>query len=92
MASAAASVESLSASLRAAFEPTHLVVEDESGGCGAKFRVVVVSPRFEGVALLARHRLVNDAVGGDAMRTIHALSIKAVTPAQWEKQKATEVQ
>ena len=35
-------------------------VQDVSGGCGAKFELVVISPDFEGNPLLERHRMVND--------------------------------
>ena len=76
------SAGALEAKLRAAFEPTVLTVEDESGGCGAKYAVTVVSARFVGVPLLQRHRLVNEAVA-EELKAIHAFSIKAWTPAQF---------
>ena len=45
------------------------------------FRVRIVAEAFRGLALLARHRLVYEAVG-DLMRTdIHALAIHADAPA-----------
>lgn len=48
---------------------------------------VVVSPAFEGVRLVDRHKMVYDAVG-DAMTTqIHALEIKAYTPEEYEEQR-----
>ena len=44
------------------------------------FAVEIVSAAFVGLAPLARHRKVYEAVG-DLMQTdIHALSIKAMTP------------
>ncbi len=55
-------------------------VVDVSDGCGAKFEVECVSPVFEGKTLLARHRLINDALK-EEMKTIHALSIKKAAPA-----------
>ncbi len=77
--------------LTAAFAPQQLDIIDEShlhaGHPGARsggghFVVTIVSSAFEGQNLLARHRLVYDALG-DAMNTeIHALSIKAHTPAE----------
>lgn len=36
-------------------------VVDESDGCGGKFSVIVVSDKFVGKPLLARHRLVINA-------------------------------
>jgi len=83
--------EDLKSKLESSFEAVeHCEVTDLSDGCGGKFNVVVVTPKFDGVALLARHRLVNKALE-EELKTIHALTIKAYTPAQWvDKQKATE--
>lgn len=45
---------------------------------GGHFHVTIVAENFKGLSVLARHRLIYDALG-DAMHTdIHALSIKAV--------------
>ena len=57
--------------LAAAFNPVHLDVINESSGhnvpAGSEshFKVVVVSDRFDGVALLQRHRLVNAALSAE---------------------------
>lgn len=49
------------------------------------FEAVVISPAFAGKRALHRHRLVystlGDAMGGD----IHALSIQAYTPEEWQE-------
>ena len=58
-----------------------------SGGCGQSYDVIVVSEAFEGVPLLERHRTVIDSVS-DEVAAIHAFSVKAWTPAQFEKKKA----
>ena len=74
-----------------AFQPTHLDVINESfmhnvpKGSESHFKVVVVSAQFEGQALLARHRAVNALLSEELEGPIHALSIKAKTPEQWEK-------
>ena len=47
---------------------------------GSHFEVIVVAKAFEGLATLARHRLVYQALGNAMTRDIHALSIKAYTP------------
>lgn len=65
----------------------HIACEDVSGGCGAKFELVVVSGTFEGKPLLARHREVQTILS-EEMKSIHALTIKALTPAQYEAKKA----
>lgn len=69
--------------------PTFLEVVNESHmhsvppGSESHFKVVIVSPRFEGLPLVARHRLVYETLG-DEMREIHALAITGKTPAEWE--------
>ena len=75
--------------LQTALSPESLQVEDEGhmhiGHEGAKdgrghFRVLVVSDQFQGKNLIARHRLIYQAMG-DLMQTdIHALAIDAYTP------------
>ena len=75
--------------LLAAFAPTELVIRDDTalhaGHAGAAgghghYRVRIVAEAFRGMAPLARHRLVYEAVG-DLMKTdIHALVIKASPP------------
>jgi BolA protein len=82
-------VERIRNCLSAALSPVELVVEDEShrhaGHPGSRdgrghFRVRVVSARFAGLAMLARHRAVYAALG-DLMQTdIHALAIDARIP------------
>jgi len=47
---------------------------------GSHFEVVVISKAFEGLATLARHRLVYQALGDAMTQDIHALSIKAYAP------------
>lgn len=76
--------------LRAALNPDFLIIEDESeahsGHAGARqsggghFHITVVSSLFEGKALLARHRLVYNALEGLIGPEIHALQIVSKTP------------
>lgn len=83
----ASRLEQIRVLLEAALEPESLAVEDEShlhaGHQGAKdgrghFRVSVVSAKFDGMRMLARHRVIYAALG-DLMQTdIHALAIEAV--------------
>ena len=61
-------------------------IEDISGGCGTSFSTVIVSDKFTGKPLLQRHRMVNSALE-DEMKSIHALTMKTLTPEQWEKQQ-----
>ena len=61
-------------------ECTHLEVE----GDGQHFSAVIVSPAFAGKRPIQRHQMVY-AVLGDRMREeIHALSMKTLTPAEYQ--------
>lgn len=44
-----------------------------SAGCGQMFEVVIVSPLFEGKRLLARHKLVNEALKEEISK-VHAFT------------------
>jgi stress-induced morphogen len=77
--------------LTAAFAPTVLSVVNESfkhsvpRGSETHFNVTVVSDRFDNVALIDRHRLVNAALHDELQNGVHALAINAKSPAQWAK-------
>ncbi len=75
--------------LTAALQPESFELVNEShlhkGHAGAEdgrghFALTVVSDKFNGLATLARHRLVYDAMGELMQTDIHALSIKAFSP------------
>lgn len=75
--------------LRAAFQPLHLVIEDDSakhaGHAGAAsggghYNIDIVSTAFAGKSRVARHRMVYDALRTLWQAAIHALAIRAVTP------------
>jgi BolA protein len=82
------SAQEIEAALAAALAPTELRVEDDShlhvGHAGARegrhFSVFLVSPRCAGLARVARHRLVYDALQPLIPRGIHALAIDARAP------------
>jgi BolA protein len=73
------------------FQPTDLLLKDQShmhaGHEGAKdgkghFDVMIVSQAFDGKSRIQRHRMVYDALGSLLESDIHALRIKAHTPAE----------
>jgi BolA protein len=83
--------------LTKAFAPLNLVVENESakhaGHAGARdhlgrhtgethFRVVAVSEAFAGKSLVQRHREINEVLKEELAGPVHALAIKAQTPAE----------
>jgi len=73
----------------AALDPDAIDILDESGkhvghegakGGGGHYQLVIVSPRFSGVAAQARHRMVYQALGTMMQQEIHALAIQAYAP------------
>ena len=84
-------VERIRAALQAALQPEALEVVDDShrhaGHEGARdgrghFTVRISSQAFAGKPPLARHRAVYAALGEMMQTDIHALAIKAQTPAE----------
>lgn len=84
-------IDAIRERLAAQLAPQWLEVLDEShkhaGHEGARdgrghFAVRVVSAAFENLNLLARHRLVYDALGALMQTDIHALSLKAQAPSE----------
>ena len=88
--------------LTLALAPTRLEIEDDSwrhaghhheGGMDAKpggeshFNLTIVSEAFESMNRVARQRAVNAALAEELAGPVHALSIKAMTPAESENPK-----
>lgn len=77
--------------LTEALRPLQLAVLDDSarhaghagaaGGAG-HYRVAILSDKFRGLPVLARHRLVYEALRGLIPDQIHALSIEAHAPGE----------
>ncbi len=58
----------------------------EVAGDGSHFEALIVSPAFEGKRLIARHQLVYAALGDRMKAEIHALSMRTLTPAEYQAQ------
>ncbi len=75
--------------LLSAFDPVFLDVVDESHmhnvpqGAESHFKVVIVTPQFDGMRLLQRHRAVNAVVAAELAEKIHALALHTYTPSEW---------
>jgi acid stress-induced BolA-like protein IbaG/YrbA len=67
--------------IAAGLDCSHLEVE----GDGQHFNAVIVSPAFAGKRLIQRHQLVYAALGDRMREEIHALSMKTLTPEEFEK-------
>eukprot|EP00045_Choanoeca_perplexa_P001903 m.22271 g.22271 ORF g.22271 m.22271 type:complete len:130 (-) comp11226_c0_seq2:165-554(-) len=82
--------QTIQSKLLDAFKPSHLLVINESymhnvpKGSETHFKVVVVADAFEGLKVIQRHRSINDVLASELEHGVHALSIAAKTPAQWE--------
>ena len=66
--------------LSAGLTCTHLQVQ----GDGQHFEALIVSPEFVGKRLIQRHQIVYAALGDRMREEIHALSMKTLTPAEWQ--------
>ncbi len=62
----------------------HLEVE----GDGRHFFATIVAAEFEGRSRVARHQQVYKALGDRMREQIHALSMKTLTPAEWQAASA----
>jgi len=72
--------EAIHSYLTAGLECTHLEVE----GDGQHFQAIIVSPAFAGKRLIQRHQLVYAALGDRMREEIHALSMKTLTPDEFQ--------
>jgi acid stress-induced BolA-like protein IbaG/YrbA len=66
--------------IAAGLDCTHLEVE----GDGQHFTAVIVSPAFAGKRPIQRHQLVYAALGDRMREEIHALSMKTLTPEEFQ--------
>ncbi|MFY7956259.1 MAG: BolA family protein [Burkholderiaceae bacterium] len=66
--------------IAAGLECTHLEVE----GDGQHFTALIVSSAFAGKRLIQRHQLVYAALGDRMKAEIHALSMKTLTPEEYQ--------
>ncbi len=61
------------------------VVTVESGD-NTHFDALIVAKEFDGKRSIARHQLVYKCLGGLVGNEIHALSIRTLTPAEFQQQ------
>lgn len=84
--------ETIRTKLESAFAPASLDVINEShlhaGHAGSSgtgdthYRVKIVAAAFDGKSRLERHRLVNEALVEELAGSVHALAIRAASPAE----------
>jgi len=87
--------EQIETKLRAAFEPAHLDVVNEShshnvpAGSESHFKVVIVSDRFVGERFLTRHRSIYAVLAQELADGVHALALHTYTLKEWEELQDT---
>ena len=66
--------------IKSGLECEHVAVQ----GDGQHFEAVIVSPAFRGKSRIQQHQLVYAALGERMRAEIHALSMKTLTPEDWQ--------
>ncbi|BGP68663.1 hypothetical protein NBRC10513v2_001998 [Rhodotorula toruloides] len=93
--------QSIRDKLTTALTPSFLAISNDShlhrhhapmkaiggGGGETHFTVQVVSDKFEGLRQIQRHRLVNETLKSEFDAGLHALSIKAKSPTEYNKEQ-----
>jgi BolA family transcriptional regulator, general stress-responsive regulator len=84
--------EAIRHKLTAAFSPTRLEIEDDSGrhaghagaraGGESHFNVTIEAPAFAGASKVTRQRMVYRALAEELAGPVHALSVKALAPGE----------
>jgi len=82
-------------SLAAAFTPQVSEVVNESHmhsvpkDSETHFKVVIVSSAFAGKGLVARHRMVYQALTQEMQSGVHALALHTYTPEEWSERQGS---
>lgn len=66
------------------FSAEHAGHNIEAGKGGTHIRITVVSAQFKGISSVGRHRLVYEALKEALAAGVHALTIKAYSPEEWQ--------
>lgn len=81
--------QSIESTLTAALQPIHLRVENESHkhnvppDSETHFKVVVVSPLFEGKRQVQRHQQIYGLLKEELAGPVHALALHTYAPDEW---------
>ncbi|KAF5388324.1 hypothetical protein D9615_000115 [Tricholomella constricta] len=67
----------ITAKLTAKFAPSHLQVQDVSGGCGSFYAITIASEAFKGLSIVKQHKLVTETLKQE-IEGIHGLQIKTL--------------
>lgn len=61
--------------LSSELQPSHLTIQDLSGGCGQLYAIEVTSKAFNNLTMIKQHRLVNGILKEDVAKW-HGLTLK----------------
>ena len=61
----------------------------EVSGDGQHFQALIVAAAFAGKSRVQRHQLVYAALGERMREEIHALSMRTLTPDEWQKSRSS---
>lgn len=81
--------QTIEVKLSRGLNPQHLEVINESdrhnvpAGSESHFKVVLVSEAFEGMSLVAQHRMVYSLLSDELENTVHALALHTYSPSNW---------
>ena len=64
-------------------DESHLHAGHVGAGEGSHFRLIVISPQFDGLNMVKQHRLVYEVLAEEMQSGIHALALQTYTPEQW---------
>ena len=91
--------KSISEKVAAEFQPEHLALENESHqhsvprSSETHFKLLLVSPKFEGLSRVARQRLVYGLLKDEmSPGKVHALSLRLLAPKEWAEDLANTFQ
>ena len=84
---------SIEEKLATAFEPVHLELINESymhagPAQESHFKLVMASPRFEGLSAVKRHQVVYKILAEELAGPVHALALHLYTPEEWSAREA----
>jgi len=76
--------DEISQLIEAGFENADVKVMSDDN---THYAAIVIAAEFEGKRSIARHQLVYKTLGSLVGNEIHALSIRALTPDEWQQQE-----
>ena len=71
--------------LKEKIEDSKVFIQDMTGSDN-HFNLIIISSKFEGLALIEQHKVVYKALDKMITTDIHALQLKTMTWRQWKKE------